>query len=118
MRHLAGAPTRAARQVRLPLLLHRYVQQRTHWCHFRNADALCGNPLLIAIDELVSEGLLDEADMPPKVPVDDVDFVAVAKVKQPLLVKAADRLLNEPKYKYLKDQMAQFRYVVAQSRGV
>lgn len=59
----------------------------------------------------MSEGLLDEADLPAKVPVDDVDFVAVAKVKQPLLIKAADRLLDEPKFKYLKEQMAQFRYV-------
>lgn len=64
------------------------------------------------MDELVSEGLLDEADLPPKVPVDDVDFIAVAKVKQPLLVKAADRLLDEPKFKYLKEQMAQFRCVL------
>lgn len=87
-------------------------QQRTpvvHTTSQNTIDALCGNPLLIAIDELVSEGLLDEADLPPKVPVDDVDFVAVAKVKQPLLTKAADRLLDEPKFKYLKEQMAQFR---------
>ncbi len=77
-----------------------------------HTDALCGNTLLIAIDELVSEGLLDESDKPAKMPVDEVDFVAVAKIKEPLLTKAADRLLQEPKFKYLKEQMTQFRCVV------
>lgn len=82
----------------------------TRWIH-THTDALCGNTLLIAVDELVSEGLLDESDKPAKLPVDEVDFLAVAKIKEPLLTKAADRLLQEPKFKYLKEQMTQFRYV-------
>ena len=37
-------------------------------------DALCGNTLLIAIDELVEEGLLDTADKPKKQPIQSAVF--------------------------------------------
>ena len=39
------------------------------WSPYSGLDALCGNVLLIALDELVEEGLLDESDIPSPVPV-------------------------------------------------
>ncbi len=34
--------------------------------------------MLISIDDLISQGLLDASDAPPRVPVRDIDFVAVS----------------------------------------
>jgi 4-alpha-glucanotransferase len=79
------------------------------WSPYSGLDALCGNTLLIAIDELVEEGLLDEQDKPKKVPVANADFPQIRKVKEPLLKKAADSLLNDSKHKNLKAGMEAFR---------
>ena len=38
---------------------------------------MCGNVHLIALDELVEEGLIDKADLPESVPVQDVDYKQV-----------------------------------------
>ncbi len=35
------------------------------WSPYTGLDALCGSTLMISLDELVKEGLLDEADLPP-----------------------------------------------------
>ena len=40
-------------------------------------DALCGNVLLIGIDELIEEGLLPKCDKPKKQPVEAAAFVKV-----------------------------------------
>ena len=41
-------------------------------------DALCGNTLMIAIDELVEEGLLDTADKYKKQPIQSAVFEEVS----------------------------------------
>lgn len=39
----------------------------TYWSPYSGLDALCGNPLMIDLDDLVVRGLLDNKDLPPKV---------------------------------------------------
>lgn len=40
----------------------------TYWSPYSGLDALCGNPLMIDLDDLVARGLLDAVDLPEKVP--------------------------------------------------
>lgn len=47
------------------------------WSPYSGLDALCGNPLMISLDELVKEGLLDKADLPKEIPVTTADFFTV-----------------------------------------
>jgi 4-alpha-glucanotransferase len=56
-------------------------------------SALAGNPLLIALDRLVQEGLLDQAalDSAPDFPADRVDFGQVGEWKMALLHHAFTR---------------------------
>jgi len=35
-----------------------------YWSPYSGLDALCGNPLIIDIEDLVTRGLLDPADRP------------------------------------------------------
>lgn len=44
-----------------------------------------------------------------QVPIEDADFAAVTEVKSPLLSKAAQRLLSEPRFRTLRDGLKQFR---------
>jgi hypothetical protein len=80
-----------------------------YYSPYSGLDADCGNPLLISIDALITEGLLDAADAPPAVPAGDVDFEAVAAVKNPLLAKAAQRLLTSPKFAGLRQLFEAYR---------
>lgn len=48
--------------------------ERGFWSPYSGLDALCGNTLLIALDELVEDGLIDKADLPKPQPVADADF--------------------------------------------
>ncbi len=59
-------------------------------------SALAGNPLLINLEWLVSEGLLDEADLAnlPEFSEDSVDFDLVIETKMPLLKKASGNFYN------------------------
>ena len=50
----------------------------TNKCCHVGLDALCGNTLLIAIDELMEEGLLDTADKPKKQPIQSAVFEEVS----------------------------------------
>ena len=61
---------------------------------YAGADANCGNTLLLSLQELVKDGLLRESDLPRPVPLGDVDFDAVARVKDPLIAKAAENLVH------------------------
>ena len=47
------------------------------WSPYSGLDALCGNVLLISLDNLVEDGLLSKADLPSKVAVADCDFPKV-----------------------------------------
>lgn len=70
---------------------------------YSGLDANCGNPLLISIDALISEGLLDPEDAPAPVAPGPVDYPAVAAVKNTLLTKAAHRLLTAPEFAGLRE---------------
>lgn len=63
-------------------------------CPYSCYSAFAGNPLLINLDELVSEGDLDTDDLREGLPDDHVDYDAVVAVKIPLLKKAARRFLD------------------------
>lgn len=80
-----------------------------YWSPYSGTDANCGWPLLISIDELIAEGLVDEKDAPPKVPIADVDYPKVMAAKTPVLKFAAGRLLGDSKFTELKKQMENFR---------
>ena len=53
-------------------------------------SAFAGNPLLVSLDTLASEGLLDAGDLDgaPSFPADEVDYSAVMAFKLPMLDKA------------------------------
>lgn len=48
--------------------------ERGFWSPYSGLDAMCGNVLLIGLDELAEEGLIDRADLPEPVPVSTADF--------------------------------------------
>lgn len=56
---------------------------------YAGQDANCGNTLFLSLEELVKDGLLEEADLPTPMPVKKIDFTAVAGIKDPLITKAA-----------------------------
>lgn len=80
-----------------------------YYSPYSGLDTNCGNPLLIDLSALITEGLLDTDDAPPRMPDGDVQFEKVAEVKQPLLQKAAQRLLTSPKFAGLRKLMSKFR---------
>ena len=47
------------------------------WSPYSGLDALCGNTLMISLDELVKDGLLEKSDLPKEVPVTTADFFKV-----------------------------------------
>ena len=47
------------------------------WSPYSGLDALCGNTLMISLDELVNDGLLDKSDLPKAIPVTTADFFKV-----------------------------------------
>ena len=47
------------------------------WSPYSGLDALCGNTLMISLDELVKDGLLERTDLPEEVPVTTADFFKV-----------------------------------------
>ncbi|XP_074581811.1 4-alpha-glucanotransferase DPE1, chloroplastic/amyloplastic isoform X2 [Curcuma longa] len=60
---------------------------------YSGQDANCGNTLLISLEELVKDGLLLKEELPEPTDMEHVDFEAVAMLKDPLVAKAAERLL-------------------------
>ncbi|KAJ6419543.1 4-ALPHA-GLUCANOTRANSFERASE DPE1 CHLOROPLASTIC/AMYLOPLASTIC [Salix viminalis] len=60
---------------------------------YSGQDANCGNTLLISLEELVKDGLLTEDELPRPTDADRVDFSVVAELKDPLIAKAAERLI-------------------------
>jgi hypothetical protein len=56
--------------------------ETTYWSPYSGLDALCGNTLMIPVDELVGMGLLDAADRPAPQPEElNADFTAIAEWK-------------------------------------
>eukprot|EP00899_Mesostigma_viride_P029530 jgi/Mesvir1/9762/Mv12217-RA.1 len=66
----------------------------TFWSPYSSQDACCGNAMLISIDHLIRDGLLKPSERPKELPAGNIDYDAVAAVKDPLLALAADRLLS------------------------
>lgn len=61
---------------------------------YAGQDANCGNTLLISLEELVKDGLLAKSELPAPMDPEYVRFSDVANVKDPLVAKAAERLLS------------------------
>uniref|UniRef100_A0ACD5WPZ0 Uncharacterized protein n=1 Tax=Avena sativa TaxID=4498 RepID=A0ACD5WPZ0_AVESA len=60
---------------------------------YSGQDANSGNTLLISLEELVKDGLLMEDELPGPLDMEYVEFDTVANLKEPLIAKAAERLL-------------------------
>ena len=58
--------------------------ERGFWSPYSGLDAMCGNVLLIDLDELVEDGLIDKADLPKPQPVQTADFAKASSL--PLLL--------------------------------
>ncbi|KAG0470149.1 hypothetical protein HPP92_016849 [Vanilla planifolia] len=61
---------------------------------YSGQDANCGNTLLISLEELVKDGLLMENELPKPMEMEKVHFSTVAEIKDPLIAKAAERLIS------------------------
>lgn len=51
-----------------------------YYSPYSGLDTNCGNPLLIDLEALITEGLLDRGDAPPTMPDGDVQFEKVGRV--------------------------------------
>jgi 4-alpha-glucanotransferase len=69
-----------------------------YYSPYSGLDTNCGNPLLIDLEALITEGLLEEAHRPAAMPDGDVQFAEVAAAKGPLLQKAARTLLTSARF--------------------
>ncbi|KAJ3673346.1 hypothetical protein LUZ60_006720 [Juncus effusus] len=74
---------------------------------YSGQDANCGNTLLISLDELVKDGLLLKHELPSPLDLEHVEFEKVASIKDPLIAKAAERLLLSKGE--LKSELENFR---------
>ncbi|XP_020520381.1 4-alpha-glucanotransferase, chloroplastic/amyloplastic isoform X2 [Amborella trichopoda] len=74
---------------------------------YAGQDANCGNTLLISLEELVKDGLLTKEELPEPMDAEYVRFTDVADAKDPLIAKAAKRLIvGDSK---LKQELEKFR---------
>jgi hypothetical protein len=65
-----------------PQLLPLVPPETTYWSPYSGLDALCGNTLLLPVEELVEMGLLKREELPAEQPVElHADFTAVAEWK-------------------------------------
>ncbi|XP_039145292.1 4-alpha-glucanotransferase DPE1, chloroplastic/amyloplastic isoform X1 [Dioscorea cayenensis subsp. rotundata] len=60
---------------------------------YAGQDANCGNTLLISLEELVKDGLLMKDELPEPMEMERVQFKAISEIKDPLIAKAAERLI-------------------------
>lgn len=74
---------------------------------YSGQDANCGNTLLISLDKLVEDGLLMKEELPEPLNTDRVNYETVADIKDPLIAKAAKRLISSRGD--LKNQLEDFR---------
>ncbi|KAF5198559.1 4-alpha-glucanotransferase, partial [Thalictrum thalictroides] len=74
---------------------------------YSGQDANCGNTLLISLEELVKDGLLMKEELPKSMDMERVKFSDVAYLKDPLIAKAAERLVLSKGE--LKSQLEDFR---------
>eukprot|EP00887_Chlorella_sp_A99_P003420 scaffold7.g3420.t1 len=84
--------------------------ETSYWSPYSGLDGLCGNALLIPLDELAELGLLSPSELPPPAPpAPHADFPAVHAAKAPLLAAAAARLLGDPAHAGLRAELEAFR---------
>lgn len=76
---------------------------------YTGLDANCGNPLLVSLDSLIQEGLLNSDEAPEHLSLGHSMFPEAVQKKYPLLSLAAQRLLGEDRFQYLRDELAKFR---------
>ncbi|KAK4256735.1 hypothetical protein QN277_006422 [Acacia crassicarpa] len=76
-------------------------------CPYVGQDANCGNTLLISLEELVKDELLYKDELPKPINAERVNFSLVADLKDPLIAKAAKRLISSEGE--LKKQLENFR---------
>lgn len=74
---------------------------------YSGQDANCGNTLLISLQGLVEDGLLEKHELPQPIDAERVNFSLVADLKDPLITKAAERLISSEGE--LKIQLENFR---------
>ncbi|KAL1314315.1 hypothetical protein HN51_041115 [Arachis hypogaea] len=74
---------------------------------YSGQDANCGNTLLISLEDLVKDGLLENNELPEPIHAERVNFSLVADLKDPLITKAAERLISSEGE--LKTQLESFR---------
>lgn len=74
---------------------------------YSGQDANCGNTLLISLQGLVDDGLLEKHELPQPIDAERVNFSLVADLKDPLITKAAERLISSEGE--LKTQFENFR---------
>lgn len=74
---------------------------------YSGQDANCGNTRLISLEGLVEDGLLEKHELPPPIDAERVNFSLVADIKDPLITKAAERLISSEGE--LKTQLENFR---------
>ncbi|XWS29462.1 hypothetical protein CRYUN_Cryun24cG0031400 [Craigia yunnanensis] len=60
---------------------------------YAGQDANCGNTFLISLEELVKDSLLMKEELPQPIDSDHVNYSIIANLKDPLISKAAERLL-------------------------
>lgn len=75
---------------------------------YAGQDANCGNTLLISLEDLVKDGLLSKDELPEPMDQQYVQFESVAEIKDPLITKAAERLMASKGE--LKNQLYDFRH--------
>ena len=81
-----------------------------YWSPYSGRDAHCGNTLIISLSELVKDGLLTSDVLPhPYNTRGDVDFSKVAATNEPLIAKAASRLVERPDSDALKEEFNMWR---------
>ncbi|XP_047168505.1 4-alpha-glucanotransferase, chloroplastic/amyloplastic [Vigna umbellata] len=74
---------------------------------YSGQDANCGNTLLISLQGLVDDGLLEKHELPQPIDAERVNFSLVADLKDPLITKAAERLISSEGE--LKTELENFR---------
>ncbi|XP_021736637.1 4-alpha-glucanotransferase, chloroplastic/amyloplastic-like [Chenopodium quinoa] len=74
---------------------------------YSGQDANCGNTLLISLEELVKDGSLYSEELPEPVDAERVNYDTIAQIKDPLVAKAAERLIMSEGG--LKRQLQNFR---------
>lgn len=79
-----------------------------YWSPYSGRDAHCGNTLMISLDDLVRDGLLRAEELPKAYGKTKVEFGAVAATNEPLIAKAAERLLAMPRGEGLRGEYDAF----------